>query len=175
MAVQTNRMIRDDGTLTFKQCISDLWIPATDFVASAAGPALEIVDAAHHGMLFDTSSAENVSRAFIAPPYWNAVALTWYTYNPTSGDGGVVMGYYMEDLSSGSSLTSETPTPVADITITCDGSEDEDDLLITQGASIVPVTAGGYNVLKVGRVVDDAADTLAADYALLGVLLTRAA
>jgi len=175
MTVQPNRMIRDDGSLTFKQAISDIWIPATDFVASAAGPALEIVDAAHHGMLFDTTTAESVSRAFVAPPYWNTITLTWYTYNPTSGDGGVVMGYYMEDLVNGSSLTAETPTPVIDITITCDGSEDEDDLVITQGASSVAVSPGGYNVLKVGRLPVDAADTLAADYALLGVLLTRSA
>lgn len=175
MTKSADRMIRDDQSLLFRQVVSDLWIPATDFVASAAGPALEIVDAAHHGMLFDTSSVENVSRAFIAPPYWNAVALTYYTYNPTSGDGGVVLGYYMEDLVNGSSLTSETPTAVADITITCDGSADEDTLVITEGASNVPVTPGGYNVLKIGRVVGDAADDLAADYALLGVLLTRAA
>lgn len=171
----TTGMSRDDGTLTFKLVPSGIFIPATDFVASAAGPALEIVDAAHHGMLLDSSAAESVSCAFIAPPHWSRVDITYYTYNPTSGDGGVVLGYYMEDLSNGSNLAAETPTPVADITITCDGSEDEDDLVITNGDTGILVTAGGYNLLKVGRLPADAADTLAADYGLLGVLLRKAA
>lgn len=167
-------MKTDDGTLTLGLALSQIWIPATQFVASAAGPALEIVDAIHHGFLLDSSAAENVSAAFIAPPKWSLVDLFYYTYNATSGDGGVVLGYYMEDLVTGSSLTSETPTPVADITITCDGSEDEDDLLITTGATNIPVTPGGYNALKIGRLPANAADTLAADYGLLGVLLKRA-
>lgn len=166
-------MHRDDGTHTFKLVPSGIFIPANDFTASAAGPTLEVVDAAHHGFLLDGSSAESVSRAFIAPPHWNKVDLVYYTYNATSGDGGVVLGYYMEDLVNGSSLTSETPTPVADITITCDGSEDEDDLVITNGATGISVTPGGYNLLKIGRLPDEAGDTLAADYGLLGVLLLR--
>jgi len=164
----------DDGTKTFQLVVAELFFSAADLIASAAGPTVEIVDVAHQGILLDSAAAENLSVAFIAPRHWNSVDITYYTYNPTSGDGGVVLGYYLEDLENGDSLTAETPTPVADITITCDGSEDEDDLVITAGDTSIPVTPGGYNLLKVGRLPADAADTLAADYGLLGVKLTRA-
>lgn len=166
-------MIRDDGTLTFRQVISSIFIPASEFILASGTPALEVVDAIHHGLLLDSSSSETLSCPFIAPPYWNSVDITYYCYNATSGDGGVVLGYYMQDLVDGSSLSVETPTIVADVTITNDGSEDEDDLKIITGDTLIPVTAGGYNVLKIGRLPADAADTLAADFGLLGVLLTR--
>jgi|SRR5688572_6679094 len=167
-------MEQDDGTLSFALALGEIYFMATDLIAAAAGPTGEIVDAIHQGLLLDAAATESYSAPFIAPRHWNSVNLTWYTYNPTSGDGVVKLGYYMEDLVNGSSLVAETPTPVISTSITCDGSEDEDDLVITQETTDIPITPGGYNVLRVGRLGADAGDTLAADYGLLGVKLTRA-
>jgi len=162
----------DDGTLTLAMAVSTIWIPANQFLASAAGPALEIVDAIHHGWLLDGTSSEVVSCAFIAPPKWNAVDITYYGYNATADAGAVVLGYYLEDLADGSSLTTETPTIVADATFTA-GAEDTLDIIT--GDTDVAVLAGGYNALKVGRLPGDAGDNKTGDWGLLGVSLRRAA
>lgn len=162
----------DDGTLTLAMAVSTLWIPANIFLASAAGPALEIVDAIHHGWLLDGTASESVSCAFIAPPKWNKVDITYYGYNATADAGAVVLGYYLEDCADGASLVSETPTIVADATFTA-GAEDTMDVIT--GAANVSVLAGGYNALKVGRLPADAGDTKTGDWALLGVSLRRAA
>lgn len=161
----------DDGTHTFKLVQSALWIPATDFVLASGTPALEVVDAIHHGMLLDGTASETVACAFIAPPHWNLVDMFFYGYNATADAGGVAIGYYLEDLADGSSLTSETPT-IANATAFTAGAEDTLD--VVTGPTSVAILAGGYNSLKVGRLPDDAGDTKTGDWALLGVLLKRA-
>lgn len=166
-------MIPNDGTLTSKLVPNQIWIPASDLIAQTGTAALEKVDAIHNGLLFDGTSSETAGIGLVMPTYWQKVKLTFYTYNPTSGDGGVVLGAYVEDLAEGASLTAETPTITQAIaTITCDGSEDEDDLVISESTSSYTVTPGGYTAVLVGRLPADAADTLAADYGLLGVLVT---
>lgn len=165
-------MIPDDGSLTYKLVQGDIWVPASDLVAQTGSAALEKVDAIHNGLLFDGTSSETAGIGLVMPTHWSKVKLTWYSYNPTSGDGGVVLGAYLEDLANGSSLTAETPTIVAAVTITCDGSEDEDDLVITEGSTEYTVTPGGYTALLVGRLPAASGDTLAADYGLLGVRIT---
>ncbi len=161
----------DDGTLTAKLAVNKLWIPATDFVATAAGPTLEVVDVIHHGFLLDSSAVESIACAFIAPSGWSQVDITYYGYNASSGTGGVCLGYYLEDNADGSSLVSETPTAVSDVVFTAAG---EDIMDVIAGDTGVAVLAGGYNAFKLSRLVADAGDTLANDWGLLGVCFTRA-
>lgn len=147
-----------------------LWIPATDFVASAAGPALEVVDAIHHGFLLDDTSSEVVSSGRFIPTGWNTMVATYYGYNATADAGDVVLGIYVEDNADGSSLVSETPTIVTDVTFTA-GSEDTMD--INAGTTTIVVTPGTYHSIKVGRLPALAGDTKTGDWGLLGVLLSK--
>lgn len=173
MVATANRMPRGDGTLTFELALSSIWIPANGgFLISAAGAALEVVDATWHGYLLDASGTESVSAQFMCPPGWSKVNIDYYGYNATADEGGICLGYYMQDKSDGGSLVSETPTAVADVVFTAGA---EDTLKVNQGARNVAVTPDAIHSLKVSRIHDNAGDTKTGDYGLLGVRLTRAA
>jgi hypothetical protein len=171
MTTQPQGVPYRDGTLTGDIAVGGfIWIPATDFVASAAGPALEVVDVIHHGFLLDTTGAENVSAAFFCPYGWKEADIFYYGYNAGAGSGGVALGYYLEDIVDGYSLTTETPTVATDVTLTAGA---EDTLQVTAGDTGISLNSGQIHTLKVGRIVGDAEDTLANDYGLVGVLLRR--
>jgi hypothetical protein len=160
-------MLPDDGTQTFKLVPGNkIWIPATDFVASASGPTLEIVDAIHHGFLLASDATEAISVGIMMPKYWTSVNIDVYGYNASSGSGGVALGYYIEDLIDDASLTAETPTAVVSQTFTADA---EDVLDVIQLARAVVVTPDTYHAFKLARIHDNAADTLANDWGVLGV------
>jgi len=162
-----------DGTLTGDIGGSGgfLWFPANLFIASAAGPVLEVQDAIHNGFLLDGTAAESVSVSFMCPYNWNAVLPIYYGYNAGAGAGGVVLGIYLEDIIDGYNITTETPTPVADVTFAAGAQQ-----VMQVKPSIVKqyVNAGEVNSLKVGRLPVDAGDTLANDWGLIGVKLVRA-
>jgi hypothetical protein len=163
----------DDGTLTLVLSggAAGILIPASDFVASAAGPALVVIDAIHHSFGLDSAAAESVSVGLWIPPKWNAVDMFFYGHNVGAGAGGVCLGYYIEDVTDGYSLTTETPTVANGTTFT---AKTQDLFHVVTGPTRVAVAPDTFHTLKVGRLPAEAGDTLANDWGLMGVRLRRA-
>ena len=164
------KQITPVSSLVASSMESEIWIPATDFVASAAGAALEVVDAIHHGFLLDGSATENISTATFIPAGWNNVLLTYYGYNATADAGGICLGVYVEDNADGASLVSETPTAVADVVFTA-GAEDTMDINV--GTTTIAVTPSAYHSIKIARIQDNAGDTKTGDWGFLGVRISK--
>jgi len=166
-------MEQDDGTKTFQLVPSGIFIPAQMFLAAAAGPAIVISDAIHQSWALDGAGAsESVSTGFVCPPYWDAVDMTFYGYNVGAGAGGVVIGYYLEDLIQGQNMVTEAPAIANFTTFTALA---QDLLSVVAGPTKVATTRGAYHSLRVGRESANVGDTLANDWGLLGVLLKKAA
>jgi hypothetical protein len=166
-------MSQDDGTQTFQLVPSGIFLPASVFLASAAGPALVISDAIHQAWALDGAGAfESVSTGFVCPPYWDYVDMFFYGYNTAGGAGGVSIGYYIEDLIQAQNMTVETPVPAAFTTF---AALAQDLMSVVVGPTKVGTTRGAFHSLKIGRDSAQAGDTLANDWGFLGVLLKKAA
>jgi hypothetical protein len=120
--------------------------------------------------LLDASSAESISSHFFVPPQWATAHIDLYWNNHSTGVGDVAWGIdYNAAASNGSTLTASVLG--AAVTATA-GAQDV--VVVSRLVTGYGLTATTVQLLHIYRSAANAADTLANDAAVLGVLLTRA-
>jgi hypothetical protein len=146
---------------------------ANDFLSVTGSPAigqLPINRAA--GWLFDASTAERVWGITFIPAHWATMTITFVWANASTGAGDVVLRAYWGTGANGTNLNTESVARVTGVTATAVTTAG---VVVQSSTSAVTVTnPGGVNFIHPHRNASDAADTLANDCVLYGVVLTRA-
>lgn len=163
---------RTELTTVFKALAGDyLWIPAGAMVISASTPTLSFVASAGSRLpawLLDASTAEAVSHSLIVPTSWATMHVDFYWTNAGAGSGNVRWQAQRDSFADGDSLTGSS---TALVTAT---APSQDVLEVTRMLTSEACTPGELFNVRAIRDATNAADTLANDCGLLGVLLTRA-
>jgi hypothetical protein len=150
------------------------WVPAGAFVAGIGAPSVANIFIDNFGIGFcwnlDSAGTESISSSVMLPDYWSTFHADLYWVNATTNAGNVHVALYRDFASdgdtvdqgvSGSSLTFAAPTTVSQIKV-------------SRVATSQSVTTGKPLFLSLIRFGADAADTLANDIGIHGVLFTRA-
>lgn len=148
------------------------WIAAPDLHTQTGVPSLLMVGGANNGTpgwLMDAATHEAVAGSMVVPEGWATVNVVLLWANAGGGAGDVVWRSDLLMLTVGSTLNAGGAGP--NVTATA-GTQDI--LMSTTLRSGFAVTAGGIFHVDVMRLGADAADTLANDAGIIGLLIQRA-
>lgn len=147
-----------------------LWINARDMASWTGTPAeAKHGPAAWNAWKLDASTDEGITFMAYIPTWWTTFHMDVYWANDGAGAGDVRWTVYRDAIVAGDTINSvgasASSTATADI---------EDDLVVSRVLTSITNTGGPAWWFAVMRDADNAADTLANDIGVLGVLLTRA-
>lgn len=164
--------IRFDGpgglTGTYQPIQTSLFVPSTHFFATSGSPALGLRQR-WPVLLFDASATEIAAVPVMVPVGWATLTVKLMWTNPGAGSGDVrwLVGAGTR-RGDGDTLVTET-TPAATLTAPA-----QDVVQLSASFGATTVEGGKANLVAVRREGGDAADTLANDAAVIGVLLEKA-
>lgn len=149
-----------------------LWVPAALLQKVAGSPSLDTLRTGGNGWpmwLLDAASAEGLQVAMLLPANWSALNVSIYWSNAGAGSGDVVLNTAWSTQGDGENTTSM----VAGTTKTATAPAQYVLKVTTMDAGLT-AAAGELTSVRVARNAADAADTLANDVAIYGVLLGKA-
>jgi hypothetical protein len=122
----------------------------------------------HPAWLLDPGATEVVAGMVVCPPGWATANVVALMVNPTTGTGNYVLQLNANSLAPGEAITG---TMASAAVTTAAGTQ-----YVRQDVTLggVPVTPGDPIYVNVRRLGADAADTFAADMALIGIYLVKA-
>lgn len=121
--------------------------------------------------LLDASTQERLGGNLIIPSGWTTVNVDLYWTNPSTDTGDAQWIGFIGAYGDGDSTAKGLTTITAGLTATAPA---QDTLKVTRLGSGIAITAGSMNNLLLTREATNAADTLANDAAVLGVLISKA-
>lgn len=148
-----------------------LYLGAATFLAMTGGPTVGTPGSAAtrvNAWTLDAASAESVGVTFQVPAGWATAHVDLYWTNDGAGAGDVVWKADRYTIADGTALTAETEGGAVTATAPA-----QNVVKVTRALTGIAVSPSLVTRLEVVRVAADAADTLANDVALIGVLLTR--
>lgn len=147
-----------------------MWVNARDMASWTGTPAeAKHGPGAWNAWKLDASTDEGVTFMAYIPTWWTTFHMDVYWANDGAGAGDVRWAIYRQAVVAGDTIN--TVGSSTGITTTADI---EDDLVVSRVLTGITNTGGPAWWFGVARNGDDAADTLANDIGVLGVLLTRA-
>ena len=152
--------------------VETIWLPATAFLASAGSPTLNATASGVPTWALDTTATEVIAAAVgPLPSGWEQVSVSVYWTRMGAGSGDVAINLRYADRAVGEAINGgETNNGDTVVTAPAQYVIKKTDLV-----SAVQVPPGEVFRLNVRRSVGNAADTLADDMGVFGVLITRTA
>lgn len=152
---------------------SQLWVPATTFVVGGGSPTLGTVGAAgapFEAWLLDSGLSEHVAASFLPPKGWATydVDLWWTNAGANAGDVHYIL-YGQPPVGDGDTLAGNTN--LGSSTLVAPAEDVVKVSTVVTGRTATDDHLGYLAVLRQGG---NAADTLANDAGLLGVMLRKA-
>lgn len=125
--------------------------------------------------LFDASNDETVSGSIIVPEFWTTFKFELYWANASSSSGNVVWAPRARFAGDGEQVDGSGTSSIINVNRTIAAPSTIAELEVTQfpASSNLTNVVGKPLFVAVTRVAADAADTLANDAAVYGILLTR--
>lgn len=148
-----------------------MWVPARAFRASVGTPAEGLVASSSQNVfLFDPTTAETAVAMLALPSSWTSINIDLYWTRTGTALDPVVWRVDRKNLAVGAALAGSTVGP--NVTSTPDVATATVLFAVRTNTalSVTPPLAR----LHISRVADDAADTLAVDAAVLGLMISKA-
>jgi hypothetical protein len=148
------------------------WVSAGEFGAIAGTPAFGQVASRWAVMLFDASSTESAAASIAVPAAWTSINVDLYWTNAGAGSGNVVWRLLADRAGNTETLAASAGGgDSTNLTIAAPAQEVLKVSSLLSGQATDPTKVLNLRIIRTGG---DAADTLANDAALLGVLITPA-
>lgn len=151
--------------------VERLWLPPASLATMTGTPASAALSSTAHYLLFDAAAIEASAGSFIPPAHWASTHVDLYWVNAVAAAGDVVWRLDWKSAGDGELVTGPTAAPQ----VTAAAPEATGTVEVTRIGSAIAYTPGEYGLVKIQRRATDAADTLANDAGVLGILLSRAA
>ena len=151
---------------------TSLWVPAGLFQKVAGSPTLDTSRTGGNGWpawFLDAASAEAIQVATLAPPEWGAINVSVYWSNGGAGAGDVVFNTAWSHQGAGENISSMTAGTTKTVT-----APSQFILKVTTMDAGLTLDSTELTSIRLARVAADAADTLANDCVVFGVLLGKA-
>lgn len=149
---------------------SESLVSAGEFeVSGLSGASRGVIGARWPAWLLDASVAENVAAGWRVPAGWTTVHVDVLWSNPSTGTGDVRWSLGLDNAADGGDLAASGSGGAA-----VAAAPSQAILKVTRIATSVAVTEGNAYNVRLTRDAHIAADTLANDAAVLGVLFTKA-
>lgn len=149
--------------------LAPIWLPANSFSGVTGSPAVANANSNTPWYAMDAASIEAIARTVMIPSSWATTKVELLWANAAAGAGDVV--WRLNSLSAGTGESVETAANSGDSTVTAGAQYIVVRTTLNAGLAYTP---GEINLVKIQRRASDAADTLANDAGILGVLLTKA-
>lgn len=152
--------------------VSRVWLSAESFpILSTGTPSLSTTTTARWPAWFlDAATREGASTSLMLPTTWTSMTVKVYWANGGAGAGSVVWSLIHEQRGAGETLDAADVTE-SNVTAAADA---QNVVVVTTLRSGLAVTGTEPIALRLDRVSTDAADTLANDCLMLGVMLEAA-
>lgn len=147
-----------------------IFLPADIFAPIAGSPVIGAIGSRRQAMLFDASADEIASAWFRTPLNWAYFTVAADGVNASSGSGDVALSV------SGISVTAGDDAGAADAetsVLTSDTVGAQNVVITTDFAKVFAATPAEDYCIRFKRTGTDGGDTLANDYGLIGLVLTR--
>lgn len=146
-----------------------VWIAAPSFQAVTGVPSQTTQALRHAAWLLDSAATERLASSWDMPADWSSVNVDFYWTNAGAGTGDVRWQLFTDNAADGATIDASGTSSHATVTAPA-----QDVLKVSRVGAAIALTASNYQNCRIGRVGGDAADTLANDVALLGVLISKA-
>lgn len=150
---------------------SQVWVPAPAFATVEGAPTLAGQATRWSVWLLDAAVTEGVASSVELPRSWSSAHVDLYWSNPAAGAGDVRWTLNLDRAAAAASLAVSAGGGTAAVTVTAAA---QDVLTVSRLFTSQAVDSVQLLNLRLLRLGGAAADTLANDASVVGVLLTRA-
>ena len=148
-----------------------IWCPASMFSMQGGAPTLTGTGGTGslQGWLLDAATVENVVSTLLVPPWWATLAVDVWWLNAGAGAGAVRLRTVFASHAVGTTVSTTT----SDVSATYTAGAQNEIMKATSHVTSVAVDSAVPQRFGILRAGNDAADTLANDILVIGLMLRR--